>query len=80
MPAGRYIDVSYIEHSINLQMKTTCYMREVSIKHAITVPETLPLGPSLTKKIVNIMVPLKCRIMNFDVIIHILLTSNILKS
>ena len=51
--AGRYIDVSHTEHSINLQMQTICYMRKVSIKLAI---------------------------MNFDVIIHILLTSNILKS
>ena len=32
--AGRYIDVSHTEHSINLQMKTTCYMREVNIKLA----------------------------------------------
>ena len=32
--AGRYIDVSRTEHSTNLQMKTTCYMREVCIKLA----------------------------------------------
>ena len=28
--AGRYIDVSHTEHSINLQIKTTCYMGEVN--------------------------------------------------
>ena len=31
---GRYIDVSHTEHSITLQMKTACYMRELSIKLA----------------------------------------------
>ena len=46
----------------------------------LTVTETLLLSHSLIKKIVNIMVPLKCKIIIFDVIIHILLTSNILKS
>ena len=34
MSAGHYIDVSHTEYSMNLQMKTTCYMREVSIKLA----------------------------------------------
>ena len=29
--AERYIDVSHTEHSINLQMKTTCSILEVSI-------------------------------------------------
>ena len=28
---GRYIDVSNTEHSIHLQMKTTCYMRQVTL-------------------------------------------------
>ena len=34
LSAGCYIDVIHTEHSINLQMKTTCYMRVVSIKLA----------------------------------------------
>ena len=36
-------------------------------------------GKLSSEKCVNIMVSLKCRIINFDVIIHILLMSNILK-
>ena len=32
MSAGRYIDVYQTENSTHLQKKTTCYMREVSIK------------------------------------------------
>ena len=64
--AGRYIDVSHTEHSIHLQMKTTCYMREVSI-NLLTVTETLSLGHSQTEKCVHIMVRLKCRILNIDV-------------
>ena len=50
MSVGRYIDVSHTEHSINLQMKIACYMREVSIKLA-NLTETLPLGHSLIRKI-----------------------------
>ena len=69
MSAGRYIDVSHTEHSINLQMKTACYMREVSIK-LDNLSETLPLGHSLVRKYVNIMVPLKRRIMSLDVIMN----------
>ena len=34
LSTGRYIDVSQTIYSTHLQMKTTCYMREVSIKLA----------------------------------------------
>ena len=59
------------------QMKTTCYMQEVSIKLAKC---NLNFAILSSEKCVNIMVPLTCRIMNFDFIMHILLTSNILKA
>ena len=78
--AGRYIDVNHTEHSINLQKKTTRYMLEVSIKIAKCSRKFAFWPFSHQKQCVNTMVPFKSKIMNFDVIIHILLTSNILKS
>ena len=59
---GRFIDVSHSEHSINLQMKTTCYMREVSIK-ILNCYRNFATWPFSHQKNASkcIMVPLKCR-------------------
>ena len=76
--AGRYIDVSHIDHSIHLQIKTTCYVREESIK--LAKPKLCNMAILSSETCINIMVPLKYRILNFDVIIHIVLTFYILKS
>ena len=54
-------------------------MREVSIKLAKCNRNFAP-WPFSSEKCVNIMLPLKCRILNFDILIHILLTSNIRKA
>ena len=59
-----YIDVSHTEHSMNLQIKTTYYIRGVNI-NLLTVTETLPLGHSSSEKCAIFMVPLNCRILNF---------------
>ena len=55
-----YIDTGYTEHSVYLQMKTTSYMQEVSIKLANLI-KTLPFGYSLIRKM--------CQ--HYGVIIHI---------
>ena len=77
--AERYIEVSQTEHSTHLHMKPTSYMRKVIIKLANCNQNFATWPFSHQKNCVNIMVLLKCRIMNFDVKIYILLTSNILK-
>ena len=57
--AIRYIDVSQTEHSTNLQIKTTCHLRAVSIKLVLCHLSILS-----SEICVNIMVLLKCRIIN----------------
>ena len=59
--------------AIHLQMKTTRHMREVSIKLA-----NCNRNFATSEKCINMMVTLNGRIINFDVMIYILLTSKVI--
>ena len=62
---GRYIDVSLTEHSMTLQMRTTCLLQELSIKLANCNLNVATWPFSHQKKCVTIMVRLKSKNIEF---------------
>ena len=63
-----------------MKMKTTDDMGKITL-YLLIVTETLSLDHSLVRKHAQTVgIALKCRIMYFDVIFYVLLTSIVLKS